>query len=161
MALAKHKIAIIVITMFGVLAFAMPFSNYYLKRNTIDVTGGVEEFKPVSKIMQNKCVDCHTPGMISEPIYAKLPGASQLIQADMDAAQQQIIFSKEHLSGEKEFSKLDLARIQNVVENNAMPILPYKLMHWDAGLSAPEKAQVNAWIQAQSKKNATVQPPTN
>lgn len=152
MALTKHKISIIALLTIGVLAFAsLPLSNFFLKRKAIEVTGGVPEFKPVSKLMQNKCVDCHTPGMISEPIYAKLPGASQLIKSDMEEAQQQIIFSKDHLSGEKPFSKLEMARIQTVVENNEMPILPYKIMHWDAGLSSTDKAQVLAWIQAQAQ----------
>ncbi len=132
----------------------MPVSNYFLKRQTIETTGGIPEFKPVSKIMQNKCVDCHTPGMTSEPLYGKLPGASQLIEADMNAAQQEIVFSKEHLSGEKPFSRLELVRIQTVVDNNDMPILPYKLLHWDAGLTTADKEAFVTWIRAQLKNSS-------
>lgn len=129
------------------LVLALPVSNFFLTRQSVEVTGGVAEFKPVSKIMQNKCADCHTPGMTSEPIYGKLPGASALIQFDIDMAQKQITFSKEHLSGEKQFSKLELVRIQTVVDNNEMPILPYKFLHWDAGLTDNDRRAFLAWIQ--------------
>ncbi|MDZ4833614.1 MAG: heme-binding domain-containing protein [Candidatus Melainabacteria bacterium] len=149
--MSKGKITIVFLIIFGLLVLAMPVSNFFLQRQTIEVTSGIPEFKPVSKIMQNKCVDCHTPGMVSEPFYGKLPGASQLIQADIDGAQQQIIFSKEHLKGEKQFSKLELVRIQTVVQNNEMPILPYKMLHWDAGLTNEDREAFLVWIQAQMK----------
>jgi cytochrome c peroxidase len=148
---SKGKITIIVLVIFVGLVLLLPVSNFFLSRTPIEVIGGVPEFKPVSEIMQKKCADCHTPGMISEPLYGKLPGADQLIKADMDAAQKEIIFSKEHLSGAKQFSRPELARINTVVENNEMPILPYKLLHWDAGLTTADKAAFLAWIKAQAK----------
>lgn len=157
MAASKVKFIVAIVALIGLAALSMPISNFFLKREQIEVQSGVPEFKAVSLIMQNKCVDCHTPGMVSDPLYVNLPLASQLIRDDMAAAQQEIIFSKDHLNGAKPFSNQDLARIQNVVDNDAMPILPYRLMHWDAALTADDKAAFVAWVRAQSQANASSQ----
>ncbi len=138
----------------SIIAFLLflPLSNFLLKRQEIKVEGGIPEFRPVSTIMQNKCADCHTPSATIYPIYAQLPFAQGLIKSDIEAAQQNIVFSQENLSGVKPFSRVELARIQNVVENNQMPILPYKVMHWDAALTDADRAAFLAFVQAQAQK---------
>jgi len=153
----KKAIIIVVLLLATFLAvFALPLSNFFLKREPIEANAGVPQFKAVSKMMQSKCADCHTPGMMVKPVYASFPFASQLIGDDVKTAQQQIVFSKEHLSGLKPFTKVEAAKIQTVVENNEMPILPYKLMHWDSGITTADKEAVLAWIQAQfARENQT------
>lgn len=138
----------------GLVALAMPISNFFLKRQSIEVTGGVPEFKPVSKMMQNKCVDCHTPGMYARPIYENFPYANKLIKDDIEAAQKKIVFTRENLSGERPFTKLEAARIFAVVDNNDMPIPPYKIMHWDAILTENDRAAVEKWLTAQFQPGA-------
>lgn len=147
----KNYIVIAIILLAGFVAILiLPVSNFFLKREMIEITGGIPEFKKVSTIMQNKCVDCHTPEMMSPPVYINLPLAGKLITEDIKHAQREIIFSKEHLSGHKPFAKVELAKIQTVVENNEMPILPYRLLHWDAALTNEDKEAFLAWIQAQA-----------
>lgn len=150
------KPKILVPSLMGVLAtaiLAMPVSNFFLKREPIQVTGGVPEFKAVSKILQNKCADCHTPGMLANPIYGEFPYAKQLIADDIKSAQKSIVFSKEQLSGQKEFTRQQAAKILNVVENNEMPIAPYRIMHWNAILTEADNESVVHWLEAQYQTN--------
>jgi cytochrome c peroxidase len=132
-----------------VFVLVLPISNFFLKRESIEVIAGVPQFKPVSKILQNKCVDCHTPGMLAEPIYMNFPFADKLIKDDIDAAQKHIVFSKEHLNGTKPFTRQEAARLLRVVENNEMPIAPYRLMHWNSVISEEDSIAVADWLKAQ------------
>jgi len=144
----KYFVSAIIGTLIaGVLA--LPISNYFLKRQPIEVTGGVPEFKAVSQILQNKCADCHSPGMLVEPVYGNFPFAKQLIADDVAAAQKEIVFSRENLSGEEPFTRQQAAKILNVVENNEMPIAPYRLLHWNAILTEEDTNSVTHWLEAQ------------
>ena len=142
----------IIPTVIGLLiagVLSMPISNFFLKRQSIDVIAGVPEFKPVSQILQNKCADCHSPGLIAQPAYGDFPFAKQLIADDVAAAQKEIVFSRENLSGEKPFTRQEAAKILTVVENNEMPIAPYRLLHWNAILTEEDTNAVTHWLEAQ------------
>ncbi len=149
--------ALILVGLFLVMLVALPISNFFLARDLLPVTDGIAEFKPVSLILQNKCADCHSPDMTVYPLYTKLPIASQLIAKDREEAQQNMLFNRERLSGKQPFSKLDLARIQNVVENNEMPPVQYKLMHWNAGLTKADKETIIEWLQAEAAQSKSSQ----
>lgn len=103
----------------------------------------------MSAILQNKCADCHSPGLACLPIYAQIPPANLLIEKDMKEAQQNMLFTKERLTGNQPFSKLDLAKIDTVIEGNQMPPIQYKIMHWDTGITKAEKDLILKWLQAQ------------
>ncbi|MBL6987455.1 MAG: cytochrome-c peroxidase [Methylobacter sp.] len=110
------------------------------------VSGKSANFVKVSEILQNKCVDCHSPGMTRMPFYSKLPIAKQLMAKDIEEAGARLILSKALYNGEQAFTPLMLARLENVVLNNSMPPTQYLLMHWADNLSADEKQSLLAWI---------------
>jgi len=76
------------------------------------VAGSSESFAVATKILQNKCVDCHSPGLTRMPIYAQLPIAKQLMASDIKNASARLMLSKSIYSGEETLPPLMLARIE-------------------------------------------------
>ena len=116
------------------------------------VSGSTPNFSKVSEVFQNKCVDCHSPGMTRMPIYANLPIAKQLMEKDIRNATARLILNKSLYSGEEKFTALDLARLEGVLLNNSMPPHLYLSMHWTAKLTADEKQTILAWISEERSK---------
>ncbi len=116
------------------------------------VSGSTPNFSKVSEVFQNKCVDCHSPGMTRMPIYANLPIAKQLMEKDISNASARLILSKSLYSGEEKFTALDLGRLEAVLLNNSMPPHLYLSMHWTAKLTEDEKQTILAWISEERSK---------
>ena len=116
------------------------------------VAGSSQNFAKATQIFQNKCVDCHSPGMTRMPIYAKLPIAKQLMAKDIENASARLLLSKQLYSGETTFSPLMLARLEGVVRNNSMPPALYLSMHWTDSLTVDEKQTLLDWITEERTK---------
>ena len=116
------------------------------------VSGSTPNFSKVSEVFQNKCVDCHSPGMTRMPIYANLPIAKQLMEKDIRNATARLILNKSLYSGEEKFTALDLGRLEGVLLNNSMPPHLYLSMHWTAKLTEDEKQTILAWISEERSK---------
>ena len=156
------------------LAFFLPISNLVglsgKNEPIVPVTGSSHNFEHVSKVLQDKCVDCHSPGMTRMPIYSELPIAKQLMAKDIENASARLILSKQLYNGETRFSPLMLARLEGVIYNNSMPPSLYLSMHWTDRLTPEEKNAILGWIaeersklawsadSAESKKGEPVQP---
>jgi len=117
------------------------------------VSGSSERFAKVSQIFQNKCVDCHSPGMTRMPIYAKFPIAKQLMAKDIENASDRLVLSQPLYSGETPFTPLMLARLESVVKHKSMPPALYLSMHWTDNLSADEQQQILDWIAEERAKS--------
>lgn len=118
------------------------------------VTVSSESFAKVSPILQQKCVDCHAPGMLRKPIYADLPIAKQLMEQDIEQASERWVLTQEHFSGKQSFTPLMLARLEGVVRNDSMPPALYLSMHWNGQLNGDEKQDILAWISEERAKSA-------
>jgi cytochrome c peroxidase len=110
------------------------------------VPNSSKSFVKVSQILQNKCVDCHSPGMLRRPVYSELPIAKQLMEQDIEQAGNRLILSKKLYSGEEAVTPLMLARLEQVVQNGSMPPTQYLLMHWTGNLTLDEKKSILDWI---------------
>lgn len=118
------------------------------------ITGSSASFAQVSDILQNKCVDCHSPGMTRMPIYAELPVAKQLMAKDIENASARLILSKALYSGEQRFSPLMLVRLEGVIRHNSMPPDLYLSMHWTDKLTTEESDAILNWIAEERAKSA-------
>jgi len=150
------KIALFLALLLAVILF-FPISNLLGLQGENEpipvVSGKSDSFVKVSPILQNKCVDCHSPGMTRMPFYAELPIAKQLMEKDIEQASARLILPKKLYSGEESFTPLMLARLEHVVHNDSMPPTLYLLMHWTASLSADEKKTLLDWI-AEERANS-------
>ncbi|WAR45665.1 cytochrome c peroxidase [Methylomonas rapida] len=146
---------ILVLVLFAVALF-FPLSNLLgLQGKNEPITVGAghsENFAKASAIMQDKCVDCHAPGMLRKPFYADFPVAKQLMEKDIAQASQRMVLTRKLFSGEDAFSPVMLARLEHVVLNDSMPPALYLTMHWTDHLSAGEKQTLQAWIAEERAK---------
>jgi len=115
--------------------------------------GASKDYVKVSSILQNKCVDCHSPGMTRMPIYSELPIAKQLMDNDIQQGSARFNLSPKIYSGEEAFTPLMLARLEHVISNNKMPPAKYLAMHWNGSLSADEKQTLLTWIANERSRN--------
>ena len=141
-----------------VLALFLPLSNMIGLTESHDliktVPGKTQNFSDASRIMQNKCIDCHSPGMTRFPIYSKLPVARQLMESDINNASARLLINKELYSGEASYTPLMLARLEGVIRNNSMPPGLYLSMHWNGRLNESEKSIMLTWIAEEREKLA-------
>lgn len=106
-----------------------------------------EEFnKTVKPIFEKSCFDCHSSNT-KFPWYSELPVAKGLIASDINEA-------KTHLDMTEGFPfkghgspREDLEAILKSVQEGSMPPLRYRMMHWDRGLSAQERAAIKSWVE--------------
>jgi cytochrome c peroxidase len=144
-----NKLRLFLLSLLAVVLF-FPISNLIGLQGENELISVVpkssESFSRVSQILQNKCVDCHSPGMLRKPFYSELPIAKQLMAKDIEEADQRLILSKKLYSGEESFKPLMLARLESVVQNGSMPPPQYLLMHWTDNLTDDEKASILSWI---------------
>ncbi|MGZ5025997.1 MAG: cytochrome c peroxidase, partial [Methylobacter sp.] len=151
------KIPVIVVASVAVALF-LPLSNMLgltpANEPIAPVPNTSVNFAKVSQIFQNKCVDCHSPGMTRMPIYAELPIAKQLMASDIKNASARFLITKAMYSGESPFTPLMLARLEGVLRNNTMPPLLYLSMHWNENLNQNEKSAILAWIGEERAKLA-------
>ena len=100
------------------------------------------------KILRQKCMDCHSD-QTHWPWYSKMPGAKQLIEADVKKGRSYFHLESELFSIEddKQVPKYVIARLQSVVDAGSMPPLQYSLAHWDKALTSEDKDALNAWLE--------------
>lgn len=151
------KTQILLAGMISIAAF-LPISNMIgltSKNESIEPIAGTSvNFTKVTKIFQNKCVDCHSPGMTRLPIYSDLPVAKQLMAKDIENASARLLITKSMYSGESSFTPLMLARLEGALRNDTMPPALYLSMHWTDSLNKEEKSSLLSWIAEERSKLA-------
>lgn len=99
----------------------------------------------VKPIFQQSCFNCHSTQTIY-PWYAKLPGAKQLIEADVTEAKRHLDFTADFPFGSHSSPPEDLVAIGKSIRDASMPPLRYRVMHPSSKLSSEEILKVEKWI---------------
>ncbi|WGE31976.1 cytochrome-c peroxidase [Actinobacillus genomosp. 2] len=110
-----------------------------------------ESHKAVAGVMfENGCQYCHTPNA-ELPGYTKLPLVGQVMAEDIEKGVK--FFRLDRLiEGMKDPSKLseaDLAKLEQVIRNDEMPIAKYIHVHWGSRPDDAQKKIILDWITAQ------------
>lgn len=117
-----------------------------IKQNVLDEIG--QSYRDnIASIFEKKCMDCH--GQPKDlPWYHALPIAKNIMDDDMQEA-------KEHLDLRGSFPFKghgtpleDLEAILEAINNDEMPPLRYRIMHWSSGLTKTEKNAVEGWVKS-------------
>lgn len=142
---------------FLLFVFSVPVSNLLLHRQIIEDRKSDPAFLAFSKVIQTSCADCHTPGLLAEPVYMHWPVADGIIQNDVKEAQSAFIITREQLSGLEPISPGDLSKIAAEMAANRMPPRAYRALHWDSFWTDGQKKAVFNYVQKTSK-NAVITP---
>lgn len=103
----------------------------------------------VKSIFKEKCFDCHSHSTLY-PWYYRIPGAKQLIDSDIKEAKTHLNFSNDFPFGGHGLPFEDIIAIQDVVKNNSMPPLRYRILHQGSSLSVEDRRVILDWVR-QSK----------
>jgi hypothetical protein len=111
----------------------------------------------VKAILERSCLDCHSH-KTRWPWYSEFAPASWLVAGDVREARKKLNFSE--LPGPNE--KYDtigrlchkLEEIEEEVEEGAMPLWEYKLLHPEASLSDAEIKVISEWVTAERARLA-------
>ena len=143
----KRTVVILVVVLL-VLALAIPVINLVVPVPVPDQFRSIPTTSPamaqVKEIFATKCAMCHmeNPGL---PFYARLPVASTLIERDVRKGT--AIWNAAELLQKGGRDVVGLAKLEQSVELGTMPIFQYLLLHWNARLTAQERAAILAWVQ--------------
>jgi len=106
----------------------------------------------VKVILKNACYDCHSNNTVY-PWYSHVQPIGWFLTKHITQGKDELNFSEfGSYSTRKQLSKLE--EIEDVINDDIMPLPSYKLMHKDAQLTNDEKALIINWIQI-SKESLT------
>jgi len=112
--------------------------------DTVDVIIN-ESYQSVRHIFEYSCFDCHS-NLTSYPWYYKIPGIKGMIDEDIKEARGHFDLSDD-FPFISEHSQLDLLNdIKEEIENNDMPLLSYRMMHWGKLIEGAQRDSVFQWI---------------
>lgn len=98
-------------------------------------------------ILKAKCMDCHSDKTVY-PWYYNMPGAKQLMDADIEKGKAYFHLENElyAIKNEKEIPQHIIKRLIDVVEHDRMPLIQYRLAHWDKVLTNDDKKVLLDWL---------------
>ncbi len=146
------KKGLIVLVVLVVLGLLLPVSNLLraAPENSLTKVKPADPAKArVFAMLGAKCADCHSgEGVL--PFYAKLPVIGGQIQQDIRVARQRLDYQAELTAApDKPAGEVLLAKTEAELLAGDMPPLPYLALHWNARLSAEDKAAALNWIRAE------------
>ncbi len=109
------------------------------------------KFAKVSKVVQDKCMACHTQGY-DLPFYAKVPGIRQIIEKDYYDGIRAMDLNVELIQNKgKPIGETVLAKMEWVINNDTMPPAKFAVVHWGSRLSDQEKRDILEWVKISRK----------
>jgi len=100
----------------------------------------------VMGILHKACYDCHS-NLTKWPWYSSIAPVSWLLVSDVQDGREELNFSTwNRYPARKQSAKRK--KVWEEVNEGEMPLLPYRLLHPEAKLSAAEKDQLRNWSTA-------------
>jgi hypothetical protein len=110
---------------------------------------------PVGALIQRACMNCHS-NETKWPWYSRVAPLSWLTTKDVENARKAMNFSRWSIQNGRrpEMAMATLSAMCADIQSGRMPMSNYLLLHPEARLSEPEKAQVCAWAKGQIRELA-------
>jgi cytochrome c len=131
-------LAVFVVTSVAGLGFVHPFGDPRVEpaKGLGTLLQGAKMPAEAKAVLVTKCADCHS-SETKWPVYARVAPGSWLIERDIVEARRAMDLSRwEEMPAEKQ--EVLVAKIAQEAKSGDMPPLQYRLMHWDAKLSAAD-----------------------
>lgn len=105
-------------------------------------------------MINNECLACHSSNAPA-PFYHNFPVAGKLVKKDMRDAVRYIDLEKvcQALKEGKKITEVDLAKIEQSMINESMPVAQYKMIHWGTAYNSAEKDVIARWVREYRAKN--------
>jgi hypothetical protein len=140
------KILFVVVIIFVAIQFYRPARNMSKAVSTNDITNVHPPSSEVNNILQKACNDCHSNNSYY-PWYTNIQPFGMWIQDHIDEGKSELNFSEFKTYTAKRQAK-KMHEIEDMIEENEMPLYSYTIIHRNAKLTAIEKQQLIAWAKA-------------
>ena len=140
------KILFVVVIIFVAIQFYRPARNMSKAVSTNDITNVHPPSSEVNNILQKACNDCHSNNSYY-PWYTNIQPFGMWIQDHIDEGKSELNFSEFKTYTAKRQAK-KMHEIEEMIEENEMPLYSYTIIHRNAKLTAIEKQQLIAWAKA-------------
>lgn len=108
-----------------------------------EINTGFEELKPIFKAA---CFDCHS-NQTDFPWYHSLPFVKGFLDDHVAEARDELDMSNGFpFTGHSKRQADNLLKMKREIEEGAMPLKSYRIMHWGAAPNDEEKDSIYAWI---------------
>jgi len=104
-----------------------------------------ESYQSVRHIFEYSCFDCHSSS-VSYPWYYEIPGIKGMIDNDTKEALEHLDFSNDFPFGGHANQLEQLKEIKEEIEDDAMPLMSYRMMHWGRLIEGEKRDSVFNWI---------------
>ncbi len=133
------------------LILAVVFSAYAIYRFNFrkSIPEGPLNMQVRAILMNNGCLDCHSPNA-PLPFYGNLPVAKDYVQKDVRNGSRYINLEKvcQELEKGSRIAEVDLAKIEQSMINESMPVTQYAIVHWGNSFNKKEKSVLAQWIRS-------------
>lgn len=140
------KILFVVVIIFVAIQFYRPARNISKAVSTNDITNVHPPSSEVNNILQKACNDCHSNNSYY-PWYTNIQPFGMWIQDHIDEGKSELNFSEFKTYSPKRQAK-KMHEIEEMIEENEMPLYSYTIIHQNAKLTDIEKQQLIAWAKA-------------
>jgi hypothetical protein len=140
------KILFVVVIIFVAIQFYRPARNMSKAVSTNDITNVHPPSSEVNNILQKACNDCHSNNS-NYPWYTNIQPFGMWIQDHIDEGKSELNFSEFKTYTAKRQAK-KMHEIEEMIEENEMPLYSYTLIHKEAKLTEIEKQQLVTWAKA-------------
>ncbi len=125
----------------------LPISNLFINLTPTAAFQAIEVSSPTMEkakgVIEQKCLMCHAQNP-SLPFYAKLPIASAMISDHVSAGTAMLDFVP--LFEKNGADEVLLAKLEQSITLNTMPMKEFLALHWNGRLTAKEKEDLLLWI---------------
>ena len=150
------RILLALAVLFLLIQFIRPTRNALPGLSPDDIGAKFTTSQEVRDILRTSCYDCHS-NTTQYPWYAELQPVGWWLASHIEEARRELNFSE--FSGyrlRRQFIKLQ--QIADEVNEGAMPLPSYLLLHADAKLSPEQKQVLTSWISATRDSMKAVYP---
>ncbi|MAE85510.1 MAG: hypothetical protein CMB80_22435 [Flammeovirgaceae bacterium] len=139
-------IVLVIFVAFGVLQFLGPNKPETTNRSPEDLTEVVELPNGIESMLVAACYDCHSMET-KYPWYGSVAPVSWILFDHIEHGREELNFSYWKSMSKREKLR-GLKDIQEVLEENEMPLDDYVKMHSEAELSADQKNELISWAKS-------------
>ena len=103
------------------------------------------QYQAVKPIFEQSCFDCHSE-YTDYPWYHSLPIIKGILDGHIEEAREYVDLSPDFPFEGKGTTLEILGEIREVIEEEEMPLLSYRLLHWGSLIDGAERDSVFTWI---------------
>lgn len=140
----KKRSALITLAVLGITVAVIAVYRFHFRKSLPEAPLAMQV---ITILNNNGCLACHATDA-PKPFYHNFPVAGKLVKQHMRNGRRYIDLGKvcQQLQEGKPVSEVDVAKIEQSLINESMPLMQYKMVHWGTTYNDAEKDVLARWV---------------